>query len=248
MLRLVEADGVGFPMGTAMGAAAGLYGVLISINATSADKPRFLECRNVTATAPEPMPMPVPLPMRSCEASCDVEDSMGCDGMRCTCVHCWAMAHGVLASVCLSVRMRPGAWGQTRVGGPSGWQSLAFASPMQMHRVPGARRDSPLLAPFSMLRLLLVPPTVASGKQARQLDQTDACSVQRSGAAVADHCQSDNLEGANHWVAWARLSAICLLTPAWLMGEKKPRTRWWPDAVCAGAVLGRQLGHLKGRS
>lgn len=61
MLRLVEADGVGFPMGTAMGAAAGLYGGLILINATSADKPRFLECRNVTATVPEPMPAPVPL-------------------------------------------------------------------------------------------------------------------------------------------------------------------------------------------
>lgn len=50
MLRLVEADEVGFSLGTWMGDAAGLYGGLILINATSADKPRFLECRNVTAT------------------------------------------------------------------------------------------------------------------------------------------------------------------------------------------------------
>lgn len=50
MLRLVEADEVGFLMGTRIGDAAGLYGGLILINATSADKPRFLECRNVTAT------------------------------------------------------------------------------------------------------------------------------------------------------------------------------------------------------
>lgn len=41
MLRLVEVDEVGFPMGIRMGDAAGLYGGLILINATSADKPRF---------------------------------------------------------------------------------------------------------------------------------------------------------------------------------------------------------------
>lgn len=41
-----------FPMETRMGDAAGLYRGLILINATSADKPRFLECRNVTATTP----------------------------------------------------------------------------------------------------------------------------------------------------------------------------------------------------
>lgn len=50
MLRLVEVAEVGFSMGTWMGDAAGLYGALILINATSAVKPRFLECRNVTAT------------------------------------------------------------------------------------------------------------------------------------------------------------------------------------------------------
>lgn len=83
MLRLVETKGR-IPNGDANGGAAGLYGGLILINATSADKPRFLECRNVTATVPAPLwsmtgfARCVGVLVRP-RASCDSEDLMRWD-------------------------------------------------------------------------------------------------------------------------------------------------------------------------
>lgn len=77
MLRLVEADEVGLPMGHRMGEVLVDMGGQILIDATSADKPRFLECRNVTATAGAssvPVPDAVEV-MKHPRASCDGEDS-----------------------------------------------------------------------------------------------------------------------------------------------------------------------------
>lgn len=99
--------------------------------------------------------------------------------------------------------------------------SLALAShgqcthPIQVHRVPGAKTDSPLLAPFSMLRLLLVPPMRAERKRA----QPDNWTVQRSSAAVGDQCQSDNLKVQT--IGSLRLGYLHLPACPWLMGKKK---------------------------
>lgn len=168
MLRLVEADEVGFPMmGTRMGDAAGLYRGLILINATSADKATFSrvpECHCYRGRACFPVPGPLPTKcvgvLMRAGASCDSEDLMRWDAMGMY-VHWLVLVHtGPCCGVCVSVSCH-GTDSSGFVG--AGVASLAFASyrqcthHIQMHRVPGAKAHSPLLAPFPMLRLLLVP-------------------------------------------------------------------------------------------
>lgn len=136
----------------------------ILINATSADKPRFLECRNVTATMRAPVP--VPLPSREVcgcvlvrpRASCDSEDWMRCEGIY---VH-WLIgfsAHEMLlVCVCVCVCLSVSADAPRCLGDKSGFveagvASLAFASYRQCTPIPSrciaylALRQIPPLLP-----------------------------------------------------------------------------------------------------
>lgn len=127
----------------------------------------FLECRNVTATMRAPAPVSVPVPSRELcgcvlvrpRASCDSEDLMRCDVVRGDLqapgwFWCTRDFVGVRAcmSVCLSVQMRRGVLEANQGLWELGWHlshshRIANAPPshIQMHRVPGAKTDSPLL-------------------------------------------------------------------------------------------------------
>lgn len=170
----------------------------ILINATSADKPRFLECRNVTATMRPPVP--VPLPSREVcgcvllrpRASCDSEDLMRCDVVRCEGIYVhWLIgsgAHGILVGVCVcvclsvSVQMRRGVLGDKSGFVEAGVASLAFASYRQCTPIPSrciaylALRQIPLFCPphLTLDASALGCATDAGGKKAKR------CSCGRS--------------------------------------------------------------------
>lgn len=171
--------------------------------------------------------------------------------MRCSCAdEFWGITvFGAVARP--SARMRPGVLGQIRVCGNRGgiFRIRIANAPIPPSRcasylAAGAKTDSPLLAPFSMLRLLRVPPMLAE----RKLDQTHAM----SGEAV--QLWPIIVKATERQILRCRPlgrlgSAICICLRtlgSWerrsggLCGDETP--------VCERVELGTQLGHARSRS
>lgn len=234
MLRLVEADEVGFPMGTRMGDAAGLYG-----------GPDINQCHvsgQATFFSSAGMSL-LPCVVRLC--LCLLVKVCGCVGvcqyaraqaakvkiylMRCDdyfcCTRNFVGVRACLSSAdaprCLVSETNQGSW-------ELGWHlshshRIANAHPSHSRCIAYLALKTDL--PSSALHTSLLDAsalgcaTDAGGKESSPRNTRHG---QRSGAAEADHCQSDNLKVQTIGsVGLGYLHLVCM--PPWLMGKKKWR-------------------------